>query len=131
MEALTQDQIRSLEQQLRRDRETALADTQDQMRHAEDVDGESLAKYPHDAGDLSEADRELDTNISMAERYSAEVGDIDDALRRIVEGTYGICTECEQPIGYPRMQAQPTAKLCIECQERMEHRPGVGNPPTM
>jgi DnaK suppressor protein len=131
MEALTQDQIRSLEQQLRRDRERALADTQDQMRQAEDVDGESLAKYPHDAGDMSEADRELDTNISMAERYSAEVGDIEDALRRIVEGTYGICTECEQPIGYPRMQAQPTAKLCIACQERMEQRPGAGSPPTM
>jgi DnaK suppressor protein len=131
MEELTQDQIRTLEQQLRRDREAALADTQDQMRQAEDVDGESLAKYPHDTGDMSEADRELDTNISMAERYSGAVGDIEDALRRIVEGTYGICTECGQPIGYPRMQALPTAKLCIACQERMEHRPGAMSPPTM
>lgn len=131
MEALTQQQIQSLERQLRRDREAALADTQDQMRLAEDVDGESLAKSPHDTGDMSEADRELDTNISMAQRYSAHVGDVDDALRRIVEGTYGICTECEQPIGYARMQAQPTAKLCIACQERMEHRPGAANPHTM
>jgi DnaK suppressor protein len=131
MEALTQDQIRSLEQQLRKDRERALADTQDQVRHAEDLEGESLAKIPHDAGDMAEADRELDTNISMAERYSAAVGDVDDALRRIVEGTYGICTECEQPIGYPRMQVQPTAKLCIACQERLEQRPGAGMPPTM
>jgi RNA polymerase-binding protein DksA len=131
MEALTQDQIRSLEQQLRRDRETALADTQDQLRHAEDVDDESLAKTPHDAGDMSEADRELDTNIAMAERYSAALGDIEDALRRIAEGNYGICTECEQPIGYARLQVQPAAKLCIECQERLEHRPGANAPPTM
>jgi DnaK suppressor protein len=39
------------------------------------------------------------------------------ALRRIEEGTYGICVECEDPISSRRLAALPAAALCIRCQE--------------
>jgi len=41
-------------------------------------------------------------------------------LRRIREGTFGICELCEEPIGRKRLEALPTARFCINCQEQEE-----------
>jgi RNA polymerase-binding transcription factor len=45
---------------------------------------------------------------------------IDAALQRITDGDYGICAECEEPIGDKRLNAVPWASLCIICQERAD-----------
>ncbi len=42
------------------------------------------------------------------------------ALRRIDEGEYGDCLQCGEPIAYARLQAQPFANLCIDCQSARE-----------
>ena len=44
-----------------------------------------------------------------------EVHQIKEALKRIADGTYGICTQCEQPIDPKRLKALPTATRCISC----------------
>ena len=41
--------------------------------------------------------------------------DIEDALRKIDEGTYGVCEQCGGPIGEARLEAMPAARLCITC----------------
>ncbi len=46
--------------------------------------------------------------------------DIDDALRRIEDGSFGTCEGCEKAIDMPRLEAIPHAKLCISCQELAE-----------
>lgn len=51
-----------------------------------------------------------------------DVRDIAAARRRIAEGTYGVCTDCESDIGYERLLAYPTAKRCIDCQREHEGR---------
>jgi len=48
------------------------------------------------------------------------ISKIDEALRRIEEGTYGFCEETGEPIGIPRLLARPTATLSLEAQERRE-----------
>jgi len=131
MEALTKEQLSGLEQQLRRDRAAALGTVQDEIQRSGDPDDVSLEKYAHDAGDSSEADLETDTTISMAQRHAAELQEIDAALGRIADGSYGECGECGGAIGLARLQAQPTARLCIACQERLEQRPGAPARPTM
>lgn len=45
---------------------------------------------------------------------------IELALHRIEAGEYGICVRCEEPIAFARLQAQPAATLCIECQSATE-----------
>ncbi len=45
---------------------------------------------------------------------------IELALQRIEAGEYGICVRCEEPIAFARLQAQPAATLCIECQSASE-----------
>lgn len=46
---------------------------------------------------------------------------IDKALRKIDEGGFGICEECEEPINIKRLEARPETDLCIRCKEDQEH----------
>jgi DnaK suppressor protein len=131
MTALSKELISGFEAQLRRDRAATLDSVQEEIRQTGDPDDTSLEKIPNDNGDRSEMDRETDTNITMAQRHAAELEEIDAALGRIAEGTYGECEECGGDIGAARLEAQPTARLCIECQQRLEQRPGAAGRPTL
>lgn len=131
MQALSKQQIAGFEAQLRSDRAAALGSVQEELRQTSDPDDTSLEKIPSDAGDRSEADRETDTTISMAQRHAVELEQIDAALARIADGTYGECEECGGDIGVARLEVQPTARLCIACQERLEQRPGAPSHPSM
>ena len=95
---------------------------------------EMLSLYEHDihAGQASTDDnaddfadrannsynRELMFLLSDAERQM--LIRIDEAMRRLDEGSYGSCTFCSEPIGLPRLKALPWARYCIACQEREE-----------
>jgi len=131
MEALTKEQTAKLQARLQQDRAAALGTVQDEIQRTSDPDDLSLEKIPSDAGDRSEADRETDTTISMAQRHAAELQEIDAALARIDDGSYGTCEECDANIGAPRLEAQPTARRCIACQEQLEQRPDAPPRPTM
>jgi DnaK suppressor protein len=53
------------------------------------------------------------------------MGKIDKALRKIDEGEYGLCEECDDPISLKRLQARPEAQLCIQCKEAQEKEEAV------
>jgi len=74
----------------------------------------------HDRGDESVADLLSDLQAAEVTRDVGEVRDIEGAQARIAAGRYGRCIDCEAEIGYPRLQAFPTAKRCIGCQENRE-----------
>ena len=60
----------------------------------------------------------------LRERERVLIQKIDSALQKIEDGTYGVCTSCEEDIGLERLMARPVADLCIDCtsqQERLEH----------
>lgn len=59
-------------------------------------------------------DRERD--LSIAEQVEAELADVEHALARLDDGTYGICEACGQPIDEQRLEAVPAARLCREDQ---------------
>lgn len=63
---------------------------------------------------------------ALDERDWQELKEIDAALERIRQGTYGICEECEEEIALPRLRAIPTARLCINCKRKAEER-GIMN----
>ena len=50
---------------------------------------------------------------------------IEKALRKVDEGTYGMCEECEDPIALSRLTARPEAQLCIQCKEAQEREEAV------
>ncbi|MGH1341276.1 MAG: TraR/DksA family transcriptional regulator [Nannocystales bacterium] len=53
------------------------------------------------------------------------MGKIDKALRKIDDGEYGLCEECDEPISLKRLQARPEAQLCIQCKEAQEKEEAV------
>ena len=58
-----------------------------------------------------------------AEKVQRELADIEAALRRIEEGTWGRCERCGGPIGRQRLIAMPEARQCLSCRTRKEAQP--------
>jgi RNA polymerase-binding protein DksA len=65
-------------------------------------------------------DRELDYTLEENEEHL--LAEIDAALQRIENGTYGVCTNCGKQIAPERLEARPWATLCIDCQRQREGR---------
>lgn len=73
-----------------------------------------------DSGDAAAASLLRDITESEIIRDVGEVRDIVAAEQRLATGRYGVCIDCEDPIRYKRLDAYPTAKRCLSCQERRE-----------
>jgi DnaK suppressor protein len=58
--------------------------------------------------------------LGLSERERGMLREIDEALDRIDEGTYGICEECGEPIAETRLKALPYATLCVDCKADRE-----------
>src|SRR5262245_20005386 len=56
----------------------------------------------------------------LDERSIQEIAEIDAALRRIAEGTYGTCEECGHSIAVARLRAVPATRLCVACARDQE-----------
>lgn len=65
-------------------------------------------------------DREFTLGLAANEREL--LFHVDEALMRVVEGTYGVCTSCKKNIPVTRLKAIPHAKLCLKCQEVFESK---------
>jgi len=65
-------------------------------------------------------DREFSLGLASNERQS--LYELEDAIKKIEEGTFGICEECKSPISKTRLKVVPFARLCVKCQERKEKR---------
>lgn len=75
---------------------------------------------PEDSTAQVSTERELE--FALDARESAELDQVDAALRRIDEGTYGQCIDCGVEIPAPRLQATPEAARCMACQEKAEQK---------
>ncbi len=71
----------------------------------------------------AESDRAFTLRLRDRERYL--IKKIQDALRRIEEGEYGICEECGEDIAFNRLKARPVTKLCIDCKSKQEEEESV------
>ncbi len=71
----------------------------------------------------SETDRALE--LRTRDRQRKLISKIDEAIRRIDDGSYGYCEETGEPIGLARLEARPIATLSLEAQERHERRERV------
>ena len=71
----------------------------------------------------SASDRALE--LRTRDRQRKLISKIEDAIRRIEDGSYGYCEETGEPIGLKRLDARPIATLSIEAQERHERREKV------
>ena len=84
-----------------------------------------------DSVDMSLLDVNKEIAFRLSERESQIVADIDQALLRIREGSYGICASCGQPINERRLEAVPTARYDAQCQALIESANGDDDLPSL
>ena len=81
-----------------------------------------------DIGEMSELDLNRSVAFELAARESHLIQDIDDALSRIENGTYGQCVRCGEPLDEERLKAMPTAKYGPKCQAAIEAAQQIETP---
>lgn len=118
--SLTEKQMGKLKQTLL-DRQRLLTEEVSAQRAQAAEEGNDDANGgPGDAGDESVVRMATDLHLQEAARDLGELRDIEAALGRIADGTYGECDSCGLEIAPARLAAQPSALRCVECQTQLE-----------
>jgi DnaK suppressor protein len=86
-----------------------------------DDNGEETA-YDNHLGDTATVTYDRELGYTLEENSEHVLAEIDAALKRIEDGTYGICSNCGKEIPEERLEALPWATLCIDCQRERERR---------
>ena len=80
-----------------------------------------LSGYSYHMADMASDSYERELSLNIASSEQKVLYEIDEALKRINEGIYGICTECNKKIPFRRLNALPYVKHCIQCQSKEEN----------
>lgn len=90
------------------------------VKNSTDTSKEDNPNEVRDAADAASDyyERELAWGLSESERLRLQ--DVEDAMERIENGSYGKCESCGQLISQARLEALPFAKLCVDCQSKEE-----------
>ena len=75
-----------------------------------------------DETDLAASELNQALIFKLRDRERRTLGQIDETLSRMDDGTFGVCESCEEPIEVRRLEARPTSTFCVGCQERQEHK---------
>jgi DnaK suppressor protein len=116
--------LRERAQQLR-------GEIQEVLERSTDETHANIAERARDLEDDSFSNLIVDLNFSDIDRDADEIRRIDGALTRLSDGSYGTCIDCDQDIPMARLEAEPTAERCIQCQERFEKTHATANTPSL
>lgn len=132
MAALKQSQLEQLTLQLKEQYQVLLREVRDELENAGNLHRiDLLNNEPGDSGDESMANALADINVATLDHHIRDMRDIEAAFQRIKEETFGACIDCGDDIVFNRLQAYPTAKRCIVCQEKRERNFAQEGHPTM
>lgn len=128
MNGLDQEQYDALHARLEQARIALLSQLADDL----DPGADMLAPAVHEV-EASPADNASNRTLNelvheAAEHTAHQLQLVRHALTKVEDGSYGLCENCGETIGYSRLNARPEAPLCIACQTRMEkgHRQAHG-----
>jgi DnaK suppressor protein len=62
---------------------------------------------------------ELERRLTLEKRLRDQLADVERALKKFEDGSYGLCDNCGKPINPQRLEALPQATLCLECKARL------------
>ncbi|HWR60266.1 MAG TPA: TraR/DksA C4-type zinc finger protein [Clostridia bacterium] len=81
-----------------------------------------LSSYDNHPGDLGNETFEAEKNMSFRTREKFLLSEVQAALDKIAEGTYGLCEQCHREIEKERLEVRPYARLCAHCEEDTEQK---------
>jgi DnaK suppressor protein len=125
MEHLTEQQIALLRKKL----EAEVAELTERFNSDAQELVENVNPDPGDIEDSAQADALRFRSKSLLDRDRARLAQVEAALARMEDGSYGICEDTDEPIPFRRLELEPTTRYSIEAQqarerEASEHEPG-------
>jgi DnaK suppressor protein len=103
-------------------RREMMSEVQERMRDVRSEGAGNTVQGVLDAAESSEADIQDEIEFALIQMKAETLNKIDEALRRLEEGTYGYCFECGEEISERRLRALPFAVRCQDCEEAREVR---------
>ena len=121
---LTEAELQQFGAQLRAARADAAAALEARLHgHGQERHDEAgLPRRADDTDDDAAAEAQRSMDIAQLSHTTAELAEIDAALARVADGSYGWCIDCGSPIGRPRLLVHPMAVRCAPCQSKREKR---------
>src|SRR5438270_6217104 len=92
----------------------------DEMESESKAEREGNKDEGMDTYDLASEERDREINFILSDRERNKVKNIDDALLRLDDGSYGVCDSCGLEIAEERLEAMPFTRLCRDCQQDQE-----------
>ena len=112
-----------------RDRLQGLKDEMAALRDESQQDSlEELSSYDQHQADVATETFEREKDLSILDNIEGELADIEHALQRLDDGTYGTCEACGKPIGDERLEAMPAARFCVDDQAQAEREVRTSTP---
>lgn len=115
------------EERVRLDETRATFDDEHLRDESEDDSISELSSIDQHPADIGTETFEREKDISILEQVEAELADVEHALRRLEDGTYGICEACGKPIPDARLEALPASRYCVEDQAKRERALRAGS----
>ena len=75
-----------------------------------------------DSVDQADSSYTADTSLARTEKINRRIREIDDAIHRMKDGSYGVCEVCGEDIPEGRLEVRPNAMYCAQCKEDLEKR---------
>ncbi|MEI7620605.1 MAG: TraR/DksA C4-type zinc finger protein [Candidatus Falkowbacteria bacterium] len=97
-----------------------LADLARKDSHETDNRTTAFPEYGYKPDENAQEISEYSANVVTEKVLEDSIEDIDGALKRLENGTYGICKYCQKPISPKRLQARPTASSCVACKTELQ-----------
>jgi DnaK suppressor protein len=119
-EFMNERQLQYFKQKLLDWKEEILRESRETLSHLQ-----SETENHPDIADRASSETDRSLELRTRDRQRKLISKIDEAIRRIEDGTYGYCEETGEPIGVARLDARPIATLSLEAQERHERRERV------
>lgn len=83
-----------------------------------------------DIYDIASSERERELTLTLGDRDRGKLPEIENALERLDDGSYGECEECDEPIAENRLRILPFTRVCVECQSKLEKDIRIKGTPT-
>ncbi len=120
IEDMLSDRTFRLRKELLRQRDAILGEAKKEISRIISGENRQIVETALDDGDWSVVDLSEDISFKQLSTHRENLTKIDEALRKLAEGTYGICEDCGEEIDIERLKVMPFAIFCKEDQERRE-----------
>ena len=123
---LSKKELKDFKKIILKKKESVLDDlqhiTEDTLKKSQKEASGDISGYTYHMADVATDNYDREFSLGLASNERRTLYELDDALKRIDEETFGICDDCKGRISKIRLKAVPSARLCIKCQKKREKR---------